>query len=268
MPNQPIYQVDAFTSTLFRGNPAAVCPLEDWLPVETMQSIASENNLSETAFFCRQGAQGGADFHLRWFTPETEVQLCGHATLASAHVLFEPMAYAGEAVRFSTEHAGILTARRAEGGMIRVDLPARGREKIAVPPELVAALGRSPQELYRSGYNLMAVFENKRDVHELAPSADRLRKLDAFGVIVTAPGASHDFISRYFAPKAGVVEDPVTGSAHCSLAPYWGERLGKTDLTAHQVSKRGGELRCTLEGDRVGLTGGAVMYMQGAISTG
>ncbi len=268
MHSQPIYQVDAFTSTLFQGNPAAVCPLKDWLPEETMQAVARENNLSETAFFCRHGALDGADFHLRWFTPETEVQLCGHATLASAYVLFESMGHASEAVRFSTEHAGVLTAQRAENAMIRVDLPARGRERIDVPPELVAALGRSPHELYRSGYNLMAVFENKRDVHELAPSADRLRKLDAFGVIVTAPGASHDFISRYFAPKAGVTEDPVTGSAHCSLAPYWADRLGKHELTAHQVSKRGGELLCTLGGDRVGLTGGAVLYMQGTIRTG
>jgi len=268
MTTQPIYQVDAFTSTLFRGNPAAVCPLEHWLPPETMLAIASENNLSETAFFCRHGAQDGADFHLRWFTPEVEMPLCGHATLASAHVLFEHLNFASERVRFSTARAGALVAARAPGGMLAIDLPARSRERIAkIPPELVAALGRSPSELYMSESNMLAVFENKRDVHELTPHMERLRKLDAFGVIVTAPGAGHDFVSRYFAPGAGVPEDPVTGSAHCTLAPYWSERLGKTELSAHQVSRRGGELHCAVQDGRVTLTGAAVTYLQGAIRT-
>lgn len=268
MTNQPIFQVDAFTSVLFRGNPAAVCPLAAWPAAGLMQAVAAENNLSETAFFSREGARDGADYHLRWFTPELEIALCGHATLASAHVLFEHLGFEGDRVRFSTERAGVLTAARAGDRRVTIDLPARGRERLDPgPAEVAEALGRGPSEVYRSGYNLMAVFENKRDVHELSPHADRLKALGALGVIVTAPGAGHEFVSRYFAPSAGVFEDPVTGSAHCTLAPYWAERLGRRELTAHQVSARGGELRCEIEDDRVRLTGGAVTYLEGSIRT-
>lgn len=258
-----IFQVDAFTSRLFAGNPAAVVPLEVWAPDEKLQAIAAENNLSETAFFVRR-RNGESDFHLRWFTPETEVELCGHATLASAHVLFEHLGYEDELITFSTEHSGNLVASR-QNGTIALDFPSRPHEPAEVTSALVRALGRQPAEVYKSGANLMCVFENKRDVHEIDPQAHEIAALDAFGVITTAPGASHDFVSRYFAPRAGVVEDPVTGSAHCSLAPYWAGRLGKKKLTAHQVSRRGGEMVCEVDGDRVMLIGRAVTYLEGTI---
>jgi len=239
-----LYQIDAFTSRLFAGNPAAVVPLESWAPDETLQSIAAENNLSETAFFVpskNSGGESGADYHLRWFTPEVEVQLCGHATLASAHVLFEHLGHAGGSVSFSTVHAGVLGATKNED-TITLDLPARGHEPTELETPLIRALGRQPHEVYISGENLLCVFDSKRDVHEIEPDAHALAELDCFGVIATAPGSSHDFVSRYFAPKAGVIEDPVTGSAHCSLAPFWSKRLGKSRLAARQVSKRGGAI--------------------------
>lgn len=259
-----IYQVDAFTSRLFAGNPAAVVPLEQPLPEETMLAIAAENNLSETAFFTR-GGEHGADFHLRWFTPQVEVQLCGHATLASAHVLFEHLGFQSDVIAFSTVHSGVLKAGKAGGGAIALDFPARAHTPVDLRTDLIRALGRQPSQVFRSEYNLMCVFENKRDVHEIEIDVRGLAEVDAFGVIVTAPGASHDFVSRYFAPRAGVVEDPATGSAHCSLAPYWAKRLGKNRLTAHQVSKRGGEMVCEVHGDRVKLVGKAVTYLEGEI---
>ena len=274
-----IYQVDAFTSCLFSGNPAAVVPLDEWLPDETLLAIAAENNLSETAFFVPHSGsdgdagEGQADYHLRWFTPEVEVELCGHATLASAHVLFRHLGFGANTVRFSTWKAGELTASLADG-LVTLDFPARSHDAIEVETPLVRALGRQPAEVYRSSYNLLCVFDNKREVHEIEPDAAAIKALDSFGVIATAPGASHDFVSRYFAPKAGVIEDPVTGSAHCSLAPFWAERLGKNRLTAHQVSKRGGELVCEFvpgngeEAGRVRLSGHAVTYLVGEIRTG
>ena len=266
MTTTKIFQVDAFTSRLFAGNPAAVVPLDEPLPDETLRAIAAENNLSETAFFTK-GGEDGAAYHLRWFTPEVEVQLCGHATLASAHVLFNHLGHEGDLVTFSTAHSGRLTAARGDHDTIVLDFPARDHEPADLETTLVRALGRQPSEVYRSLYNLMCVFENKRDVHEIEVDPQGLAELDAFGVIVTAPGASHDFVSRYFAPKAGINEDPVTGSAHCSLAPYWAKRLGKKRLSAHQVSKRGGELVCEVaeSGDRVKLIGKAVTYLEGQI---
>lgn len=259
-----LYQIDAFTNRVFAGNPAAVVPLEAWPEDERLLAIAAENNLSETAFFAPAGG-GPADYRLRWFTPEVEVQLCGHATLASAHVLFEHEGFSGDVIRFDTVHSGVLTATRRDESIV-LDLPGRPHEAMDVQTSLVRALGRQPAEVYRSSYNLLCVFDNKRDVLEIEPDASGIRALDAFGVIATAPGTRHDFVSRYFAPKAGVIEDPVTGSAHCSLAPYWATRLGKNRLTAHQVSKRGGEMICEVDGDRVRLVGRAVTYMHGEIA--
>jgi PhzF family phenazine biosynthesis protein len=258
-----IYQVDAFTSRLFAGNPAAVVPLDDWLPDELLQSIAAENNLSETAFFVK-GGEDGADYHLRWFTPGLEIKLCGHATLASVHVLQNHLGHATDHVSFSTRYSGIVNATR-EGNTISLDFPARPHEKIEEPMDFLPALGRQPTEVYRSLYNLMCVFENKREVHEIEPDPMAIATFDAFGIIATAPGSGHDFVSRYFAPRAGVNEDPVTGSAHSSLAPYWAQRLGKNRLTAHQVSWRGGDMVCEVRGDRVDLIGAAVTYLEGEI---
>ncbi len=254
----PIYQVDAFTSRLFAGNPAAVCPLEDWLEDGVLQAIAAENNLSETAFFVRQGDR----FHLRWFTPALEVDLCGHATLASAFVILDYLEPAREAVAFDTR-SGELIVRR-DGDRLSMDFPARPPVACDVPAGLVEALGASPHQTFRSR-DLMAVFETEEEIRALDPRMDLLAQVDAFAVIVTAPARDVDFVSRFFAPRGGIAEDPVTGSAHCTLVPYWSRRLGKNSLHARQVSARGGELWCEDRGDRVTLQGRAVRFMQGEI---
>ena len=259
---RPIYQIDAFSSEVFRGNPAAVVPLDEWPPAPTLQAIAMENNLSETAFFTPTDE---ADFHLRWFTPTIEVELCGHATLATAHALWREMGHPGERIRFSTQRAGELCVTR-EDALISLDLPAYPLGAGEVTTALVRALGRQPSEVHTAGPKLLCVFENKRDVLELEPDMQGLSCLDAMGVIVTAPGTKHDFVSRYFAPRAGVPEDPVCGSAHCALTPYWTRRIGQRPLSAHQVSARGGELVCEQRGDRVRLGGRAVTYLRGSIS--
>ena len=258
----PLYQVDAFTDRVFAGNPAAVCPLEGWLPDETLQAIAAENNLSETAFFIPDpGPQ--ADFALRWFTPALEVDLCGHATLASGFVLMTILEPERTLVRFSTNAYGVLTVIR-EGGGFAMDFPAIPSQPVDAVPALAAAMGRAPVALY-SGPKWLAIYEDEADVAALAPDYRSVAALEGDGVIATAPGRSVDFVSRYFAPAAGIDEDPVTGSAHCILAPYWAGRLGKTDLTAHQISPRGGALGCRVAGDRVILSGQAALYMVGAI---
>ncbi|MBZ0172959.1 MAG: PhzF family phenazine biosynthesis protein [Phycisphaerales bacterium] len=257
-----IFQIDAFTSRLFAGNPAAVVPMEVWAPDDKLQSVAAENNLSETAFFVKRAE--GSDYHLRWFTPTTEVKLCGHATLASAHVLFEHLGHAGDTITFSTEQSGNLIASR-DGDTIVLDFPARPFEPAEITTPLVRALGRQPVEVYTSAGSLLCVFESKKDVHDIEPDYEELAELDALGVMATAPGVSHDFVSRFFAPRAGVNEDPVTGSAHCTLAPYWANKTGKKRLTARQVSKRGGEMVCEVKGDRVRLIGKAVTYLEGTI---
>ena len=254
----PIYQVDAFTSRLFAGNPAAVCPLEDWLEDGVLQAVAAENNLSETAFFVRQGDR----FHLRWFTPSLEVDLCGHATLASAFVILNYLEPAREAVAFDTR-SGELIVRR-DGDRLSMDFPARPPVACDVPAGLVEALGASPVRTFRSR-DLMAVFETEEEIRALRPRMDLLAQVDAFAVIVTAPAKETDFVSRFFAPRGGIAEDPVTGSAHCTLVPYWSRRLGKNSLHARQVSARGGELWCEDRGDRVTLQGRAVRFMQGEI---
>ena len=255
----PLYQIDAFTGRLFAGNPAAVCPLEEWLDASTMQSIAAENNLSETAFFVRSGDR----YHLRWFTPGLEVDLCGHATLASAFVVFNYLDPAAETVRFETR-SGELVVRRQDGRLV-MDFPARPPQPCPADPALDAALGKAPRELWQTR-DYLAVYESEDEVRSLAPDMKALTAVGHFAVCVTAPGRHADFVSRFFAPASGVPEDPVTGSAHCALTPYWSRRLGKQDLHAIQVSARGGELFCHDGGDRIQIAGQAVKYLEGFIT--
>lgn len=253
------YQVDAFTRRIFGGNPAAVLPLDTWLPENLLQAIAEENNLSETAFFVPEND----GFRLRWFTPVAEVDLCGHATLASAHVLFTHLAHPGDTLRFHTR-SGVLTVTREPEGY-RMDFPASPPEPCDLPAALVTALGLTPPCVLRAE-DYLVVLEHEQDVRTLTPDMHALSMLDRRGVIVTAPGSDCDFVSRFFAPKFGIPEDPVTGSAHCQLTPYWAGRLGKTDLTAKQISRRGGELGCRLKDDRVEITGQAVTFMEATIN--
>jgi predicted PhzF superfamily epimerase YddE/YHI9 len=256
----PIYQVDAFTDSLFGGNPAAVCPLEAWLPEAAMQAIAAENNLSETAFFVRDGG----DYALRWFTPTVEVDLCGHATLAAGHVVFHYLEPQRETVSFHTLKAGtLIVTRRAD--MLVMDFPARPASPAPPPPGLFAALGGAPREVLRARDHLI-VYDTAAEIVALNPDLAALAKVDCWAAIVTAPGESGvDFVSRFFAPAQGVPEDPVTGSAHCTLVPYWAKRLGKMQLEARQLSRRGGALYCALQGDRVNIGGRAVVYLDGQI---
>ena len=244
----PLYQIDAFTSRVFGGNPAAVCPLETWPDDVTMQAIALENNLSETAFF----VDAADHYDLRWFTPAAEVDLCGHATLATAHLLFNELEVGGDAVHFETR-SGRLTVSR-DGDLLVMNFPAAPPQPCAAPDDLAPALGAAPSELLVAD-DYMAVFASEAEVRVLAPDFARLARLDRRGVIVTAAGAEADFVSRFFAPKLGVPEDPVTGSAHCELTPYWAKRVGKSVLSAHQVSARGGELICEDRGERVLISG-------------
>jgi len=255
------YQVDAFASRVFEGNPAAVCPLDAWLPDELMQAIAEENNLSETAFFVPEGNA----FRLRWFTPVAEVDLCGHATLASAHVILNILGHASERVEFET-HSGRLTVAR-DGEMLAMDFPAQPPQPCETPRELVVGLGAEPIEVLVAD-DYIAVFDSEYAVRALFPDFGILHELALRGVCVTAPGKDVDFVSRFFAPKVGIPEDPVTGSAHCELAPYWAARLGKQEMQARQISKRGGDVRCRLMGDRVLLSGQAVTFMVGEIDVG
>ena len=255
----PLIHVDAFTGEVFRGNPAAVVPLERWLPDETLQAIAAENNLSETAFL----VGGSGRYEIRWMTPATEVDLCGHATLASGWVVFEALEPGARAVTFDSK-SGPLTVTR-EGELLALDFPARPPEPAEESRDALAAvLGRSPREAWASR-DYLAVFGEEDEVRGLRPDMARLAALDRFAVIVTAPGTRHDFVSRFFAPAQGVPEDPVTGSAHCTLVPYWSRRLGKTRLHAYQASARGGELLCELRGARVSIAGRAVKYLEGTI---
>ncbi|MFZ2640281.1 MAG: PhzF family phenazine biosynthesis protein [Verrucomicrobiia bacterium] len=255
------YQIDAFASRVFQGNPAAVCPLKAWLKDEVLQAIAGENNLSETAFFVP--IERG--FHLRWFTPVAEVDLCGHATLASAHVIFEILNYPERLIEFETRSGKLIVERK--DGLLAMDFPARPLKSCSPPTALIEGLGRRPVEVLVSD-DYVAVFESEADVRGLSPDFAKLNQVDLRGVCVTAPGVNADFVSRFFAPKLGVPEDPVTGSAHCELAPYWASRLGKSTLRAFQASERGGELLCTLRGDRVILLGKAVTFMEAEIDIG
>jgi PhzF family phenazine biosynthesis protein len=262
----PIFQVDAFADRLFAGNPAAICPLETWLPDATLQGIAAENNLSETAFLVREGD----DYGLRWFTPTVEVDLCGHATLASAHVLWEDgHAPAGEEARFRTK-SGLLTARRRDG-WIELDFPATRAAPAPAPPGLAEALGlqRTPRWVGRSRFDYLIEVDSEDTIRGLKPHFAALERVEARGTIVTSRAATpgYDFVSRFFAPRAGVPEDPVTGSAHCALAPFWSERLKKTEMMAYQASPRGGVVRVCLSGERVKLGGTAVTVLRGELTT-
>ena len=257
----PLYQIDAFADGPFTGNPAAVCPLEEWLPDNVMQAIAAENNLSETAFFVPEGD----GYRLRWFTPTSEVDLCGHATLASAFVVFRWLIPRRNAVTFQTVQAGPLTVSR-DGDLLALDFPARPPSPCAMPDGIAAALGRQPAAVL-AARDYLAVYETAEDIRALTPDFAAIARLDRFAVIVTAPGTGGiDFVSRFFAPARGVDEDPVTGSAHCTLIPYWAGRLGKTRLEARQLSRRGGALICALQGDRVTIAGRAVLYLEGRIT--
>jgi PhzF family phenazine biosynthesis protein len=259
-----VYQVDAFTDRVFAGNPAAVCPLETWLDDGVMQAIATENNLSETAFFVPQGQDRGDEFAIRWFTPVDEIDLAGHPTLATAHVIFSALDPARQSVTFATRLGDTLTVTRADG-QLTMDFPARPPEPTDTLGDVAAALGAAPQAVLtsRDGF---AVFESEAEIAALAPDMDAVAALDCMGLIATAPGDACDFVSRFFAPKMGVPEDPVTGSAHCTLIPYWGERLGKTEMLARQISKRGGTIQCGYDGERVRIGGAAVTYMVGTIN--
>lgn len=259
-----LYQLDAFTDKVFGGNPAAVVPLTSWLPDETMQSIAAENNLAETAFY----VPTEAGFHIRWFTPTVEVDLCGHATLASAYVLFFLENYAHDEINFDSR-SGILNVRK-EGDWLVLNFPADSIHKqLLSPPALLEALGDiSPVEILRGKTDFMAVLESEEQVRTLQPDIIVLSTLPARGVIMTAPGDSVDFVSRFFAPQSGIAEDPVTGSAHTTLTPYWADKLGKTEMEALQVSARGGVLKTKLIGDRVEIAGQVKLYLRGTIEFG
>jgi len=254
----PMFQIDAFTDHLFGGNPAAVVLLESWLPDKVLAAIAAENNLSETAFVI----PGPDEIPLRWFTPTVEVDLCGHATLAAAYVLFRHFAPSADRLTFATRSGNV--AVTADAHRLTLDFPARPGVSLEVSEELVSALGIGPREAFLAR-DLLAILESESEVKNLQPDFARIAALDALGVIVSAPGETVDFVSRFFAPGAGIPEDPVTGSAHCTLVPYWAARLGRTSLTAKQLSARGGDLSCRLLGDRVLISGSAVEYLRGEI---
>ncbi len=260
----PLFQVDAFTDRRFGGNPAAVVVLDEWLPDAVLAAIAAENNLSETAFV----VPAGDVMPLRWFTPTAEIDLCGHATLAAAHVLFGDYLPMLKRLRFSTRSGELAVARVAlpsgKAGL-QLDFPAQPGRPVALEESMVAALGARPQAAFKAR-DLMLVFASEAEVRALRPDLARIAALDAMAVIATAPGDTVDFVSRFFAPRVGIDEDPVTGSAHCTLVPYWAERLGRPVLTAKQVSPRGGELFCELHGARVLIAGNAVEYLRGEIS--
>jgi len=256
----PIFKLDSFTTRLFAGNPAAVMPMDRFPEDAVMQAIAAENNLAETAFLVPENGE----YRLRWFTPVTEVPLCGHATLASAAVILERLEPGRSKVVFHSA-SGPLTVSRGNGGYV-MNFPARPCETVPSPPGFAAALGAVPVEVSVNAFNYMALFESAQTVRELAPDFATIQLMDRSGVIVTAPGdAGYDFVSRYFAPAKGIPEDPVTGAAHCMLAPYWAKRLNKTEFRAFQASKRGGEIVCRLAGDRVELEGACVFYLEGEV---
>ena len=257
----PIYQIDAFASELFKGNPAAVCPLDEWLPDELMQSIAEENNLSETAFF----VPNDDGFHIRWFTPTSEVDLCGHATLATAHVLFHILDYSKDQIAFESR-SGILTVAR-DNDWLTMDFPAQPPVACELPEEVIKAFDRMPVECLQSE-DLIVVFQREADVEMAKPDFNQLMQLDLRGVAITAPSSRWDFVARFFAPKYGIAEDPVTGSAYTQLVPYWASRMGSKRFRVKQVSSRGGELSCEMVKDRVFISGRAVKYLEGKIHIG
>lgn len=257
----PIYQIDAFATKLFSGNPAAVCLLDDWLPDATLQHIARENNLSETAFLVGKGSV----VELRWFTPLTEVALCGHATLAAAYVLFVFKSWERRSIPFLTRQSGELVVTRKDD-RLEMDFPARPAHEIRAPAGLASALGVKPLQVLSSAEDLLVILAGEKAVRQVSPDFPALAKIPCRGVIVSAPGERSDFVSRFFGPRVGVNEDPVTGSAHSVLIPFWAEKLKKNDLYALQVSARGGELFCGYKGERVTIAGHAVLYLEGTIT--
>ncbi len=254
-----IFQADAFTNKLFGGNPAAICPLDSWLEDAVMQNIATENNLSETAFFI----PNNDSYQIRWFTPAVEVDLCGHATLAAAHVLFNHLNYEKRIIHFDSK-SGLLTVRK-DNEYITLNFPSTRLDVSEATPLLIEAIGINPVAVYESD-DLLVLLNSEDEVSQLDPDFNLLGKLSsARGIIVTAAGKDCDFVSRFFAPAVGINEDPVTGSAHTKLTPFWAEKLDKETMTARQLSQRGGNLKCTFLGDRVEISGQAVTYMIGEI---
>jgi PhzF family phenazine biosynthesis protein len=257
----PIYQVDAFTDHLFHGNPAAVCPLAEWLPDGLMQKIASENNLAETAFYVKRGGR----FAIRWFTPLVEVDLCGHATLATAYVIFQIAGHDKPLIELDSR-SGPLSVSRS-GGMLTLDFPADPIVRVGPIEDLATALGCWPLEFHKGKTDFLLVYASQEEIEAMAPDFQALARVPARGIIVTAKGREVDFVSRFFAPQVGVPEDPVTGSAHTTLTPFWAQRLGKVELSAMQLSRRQGWLSCKLAGERVQISGRARLYLKGEIET-
>ncbi len=255
----PIFQVDTFTSKRFKGNPAAVCPLEKWIGTPMMQKIASENNLSETAFFVRE-EEG---FHIRWFTPKIEVDLCGHATLASAAVAFEKLGYSKDEIEFSSK-SGLLKVKKEVDEYI-LDFPADKAIQQKEENKIVQAIGSVPKEIWKGKEDRLLIYESEQDIINISPDFNKLAKATKHGVIVSSPGNNVDFVSRFFAPAVGINEDPVTGSAHTTLTPYWADRLKKQELIAKQISSRGGDLRCKNKGERIEIGGKVVFFLEGVI---
>lgn len=257
-----IYQIDAFTDVLFKGNPAAVCVLNKWLDEETMQNIAAENNLAETAF----SVKNNNIYEIRWFTPAIEVDLCGHATLATAFVLFKHYGILSDKINFHSKWSGALSVEKSDNGILTLDFPADTMTEVEPIDELNQAIGKTPVKTLKGKTDFMLVYSNQKEIEEIIPDFGILAKFDGRGVIVTAKGDACDFVSRFFAPQSGINEDPVTGSAHTSLTPYWSKALNKNKLSARQLSKRGGSLICEMSGDRVKISGNAVKYMIGEIN--
>lgn len=255
----PIYQVDAFTTKIFGGNPAAVCLLDNWLEDKILQNIGAENNLAETAFLVKKDNF----YEIRWFTPKIEIDLCGHATLASAHVLFNHIGIVEDKIEFKTIHHGMLSVTKS-GELLTLDFPASKPIETNISDNIIEGLGIKPLAIYQTR-DLLAIFETEEDIRNLSPNFEALKKLDQLGVIVTAPGNNSDFVSRFFAPNAGINEDPVTGSAHTTLIPYWAKRLKKNKLHAFQLSERKGELFCEQKENRVLIGGNAKTFLIGDI---
>jgi len=255
-----LYQVDAFTETLFGGNPAAVCPLNQWLDDSLLQNIAMENNLAETAFYVKRDNR----YEIRWFTPKIEVDLCGHATLAAAFVLFHHEGYPNDSINFYSHRSGELKVNR-KSNRLTLDFPVDELRQVAITDGIANCFDKKPFEAYRGKTDYMLVFENETDITNIQPHFEMISKLDARGIIITAKGENVDFVSRFFAPQSGINEDPVTGSAHTTLTPYWTEKLNKNKLSAIQLSERRGYLQCKLSGNRVEISGQAKLYLVGEI---